>query len=241
MQLINSNFLHLRPGKIKYFFDHLRRQNGSMFLTLAGNDYYFVKPAPTQGCFAFQSSRLATSLPNCSTATRPICMDGSQTPIADGAEYLYENIDGAMAILPNMTWPPAKCLATGSNSPTSLLTSQASLLPSDNRRPLRLFIGMRGGIKSKRHRQNACRMQRPEREMPGRWKWNACANLSLSEYLQRMKNSHIVLDQFYSYSLPQTPCRLWPSAKWRLRRPAGVLRMYRQPREVASRILPVAS
>ena len=25
---INSNFLHLRLGKIKYFFDHLRRQNG---------------------------------------------------------------------------------------------------------------------------------------------------------------------------------------------------------------------
>ena len=42
VQLINPHFLSLKPGKIKYFFDILRKNNRSVFLTLAGNDYYFV-------------------------------------------------------------------------------------------------------------------------------------------------------------------------------------------------------
>ncbi len=202
VQLINSNFLHLRPGKIKYFFDHLRRQNGSMFLTLAGNDYYFVKACAAARMFRFSEFKVGDK-PTELLDSNPAYMYGW---ISDAnrrwSEYLYENIDGAMAILPEYDMAAREVLGDRlkfTNLPVDLSSLPYSPLTIDG--PLRLFIGMRGGMEIQKGTAKMLAVCKDlEREMPGKVEVECVRNLSLSEYLQRMKNSHIVLDQFYSYS-----------------------------------------
>lgn len=202
VQLINSNFLKLRPGKIKYFFERLRDQNGKMFLTLAGNDYFFVKACAEARMFRFSEFKVGDK-PTEFHEGNPAHMYGW---ISDAnrrwSEYLYEKIDGAMAILPEYDMAARDVLGQRlafTNLPVDLTTLPYSPLETDG--PLRIFIGMRGGMEIQKGTAKMLAICKDlKREMPDRIEVECVRNLPLSEYLRRMSESHIVLDQLYSYS-----------------------------------------
>ena len=53
VQLINPGFLSLKPGKLKIIYDILKKNNRSVFLTLCGNDHFFVKDCVDTDLFRF--------------------------------------------------------------------------------------------------------------------------------------------------------------------------------------------
>lgn len=202
VQLINSNFLKLRPGKIKYFYDRLREQNGAMFLTLAGNDYFFVKACADGKLFRFSEFK------NGERATRFL----EETPhrmygwISDAnrrwSEYLYEDIAGAMSVLPEYDMAARPVLGDRvafTNLPIDL--SSLPYSPLDTSMPLKLFVGMRSGMETQKGTSLLLDIARElETEYPGKVVAEKVQDVSLQEYLHRMRESHIVLDQLYSYS-----------------------------------------
>ena len=202
VQLVNSNFLSLRPGKIKYFFDRIRNQNGATYLSLAGNDYYFVKACHDAKMFRFSEFKIGDK-PTEFTETTPQRMYGW---ISDAnkhwSEYLYERIDGAMAVLPEYDMAARPVLGDKlvfTNLPLNL--ENLPFTPFEVDGPLKLFIGMRGGMEIQKGTKYMLTIAKElEREMPGKIEVECVRNLPLKEYLERMKNSHIVLDQYYSYS-----------------------------------------
>lgn len=202
VQLINSNFLSLKPGKIKYFFDKIKYDNGGMFLTLAGDDYYFVKACADAEIFRFSEFKTGKML-NDYCRERPEHMPGW---ISDAnkrwSEYLYRELDGAMSVLPEYDMAAKGVLGerlTFTNLPIDLSTLPYSPLNIDG--AVRIFIGMRSGMETQKGTRILLDMaNKLQNELPGKVNVERVSDVSLREYLTRMSQSHIVLDQLYSYS-----------------------------------------
>ncbi|MDE5790207.1 MAG: hypothetical protein K2H96_03140 [Muribaculaceae bacterium] len=201
VQLINPHFLSLKPEKLKYFFNLLKKNNHSVFLTLAGNDFHFVDACINSDMFRFSEFRVGKTptefdkLTNHSTLwTQPVCRDY--------ANYIYDNIDGAMSLLPEYDMASRPFLGKRlefTNLPINL--SQYKFSPIQNPDKIRFFIGIREGMRIQKGTGLMLEMCRKlESRYPELCEVECVSNLSLREYLRRMSRSHIVLDQLYSYS-----------------------------------------
>lgn len=205
VQLINPHFLSLKPGKIKYFFDILRKNNRSVFLTLAGNDYYFVKTCLEAKTFRFSEFETAGKPSEFELATRHGAR-WTAPGMKEFCDYIYSNIDGAMAVLPEYDIAARPYLGdrlSFTNIPVDLasLPKVPTLSSSDLSDRIRLFIGMRQGMEIQKGTARMLRIcLELEKEMHDRCSVTCVRNLPLAEYLRRMSESHIVLDQLYSYS-----------------------------------------
>lgn len=203
VQLINPQFLRLKPGKLKIIFDILKKNNRSVFLTLCGDDHFFVKDCVDTDLFRFSEFRIGkekTPLVVCDPDREKGWLIPSH---ANYTKYLYDNIDGAMSVLPEydmsatLHMNPEKLIFT--NLPISLESLEFTPICPDA--PIRILIGMRGGMEIQK---GTARMldicKRLEEDMSGRCEVKVVKNLSLSDYLEELRNSHIVIDQLYSYS-----------------------------------------
>lgn len=201
VQLINPHFLSLRPGKIKYFFDILKRNNKSVFLTLAGNDYYFVRSCIEGKIFRFSEFENG-GVPSEFERTTAHAAAWTGPGMKDFCDYIYANIDGAMSVLPEYDMAARPHLGDRlefTNIPVDLTGLDFS--PLDISGKINLFIGMRGGMEIQKGTAKLLEMcGRLEREIPDRCTVTCVRNLPLADYLNKMRGSHIVLDQLYSYS-----------------------------------------
>ena len=203
VQLINPGFLKLKPGKLRMVYDILRKNNRSVFLTLCGNDHFFVKDCVDTDIFRFSEFRIGKE-----KAPLVKCDPHRETGwlIPENASYtrhLYETIDGAMSVLPEydmsarLHMDPAKITFT--NLPIEIETLEFTEMNADD--PVRILIGMRGNMEIQKGTARMLEICRQlEEEMPGQLEVRAVKDLSLSEYLDELRKSHIVIDQLYSYS-----------------------------------------
>ncbi len=201
VQLINPNFLSLRPGKIKYFFDILKGNNRGVFLTLAGDDYFFTKACLEGRMFRFSEFCVGdrkTEFEN--QSHRGEKWIGNELRILN--EHIYNNVDGAMSVLPEYDMAARPILGDKlvfTNIPVDLENLKWRL--PDISGKIRIFIGMRGGMEIQKGTaillDVALELQR---ELPEMCEVVVARNLELNEYLRRMSISNIVLDQLYSYS-----------------------------------------
>jgi hypothetical protein len=206
--LINPNFLDLRPGKIKYFFDMLRRNNGAVYLTLAGDEYNFVRECWQGDIFRFSEYRVG----NKPTEYHEMNPAHTFAWLADvnrrWSEYLYDYIDGAVSVLPEYDMAARPLLGDKLkfiNLPVDLETLPYTPLDFDDTLlkggPLRIFIGIRQGMEVQKGTAYMWGVAKElEREMPDKVTVECVRNLPLKDYLDRMRHSHLVLDQLYSYS-----------------------------------------
>lgn len=201
VQLINPHFLNLRPGKIRKVFDYLRRNNGSVFLTLAGNDHTFVDACMNSDMFRFSEFRVGDSITEYEKSVGE--GHGWLAPeLAELDNYIYSHIDGAMSVLPEYDMAAADKLGGRllfTNLPVDVASIPWSPLVLDG--PVRFFIGLKDGREVQKGTDLLLRMARNlEARYPGRCIVTEARNLSLTDYLSQMAESHIVLDQLYSYS-----------------------------------------
>lgn len=203
VQLINPQFLKLKPDKLRMVFDILKKNNRSVFLTLCGNDHYFVKDCTETDLFRFSEFRVGKEKAPLAIE-EPLRETGWLIPAhASYTEYLYDNIDGAMSVLPEYDMSACRHMdhekLTFTNLPIEL--KSYGFTPLDLSGPTRILIGMRGGMETQKGTAKMLGICRElEGEMPDRLKVDAVRNLSLQNYLKRLRESHIVIDQLYSYS-----------------------------------------
>lgn len=202
VQLINPNFLGLRPGKLRYFFNILKKNNGNIFLTLAGNDYFFVNACLNTDMFEFSEFRVGNELTEFEKTTHHGHL-WTTPELRDYNSYVYDNIDGAMSVLPEYDMAARPLLGDRlafTNLPIDLsgIEYAPSEYPDDK---VNIFIGMRGGMEIQKGTAKLLNISRElERKFPELFKVTCVRNLSLKDYLNEMKKANIVLDQLYSYS-----------------------------------------
>lgn len=207
VQLINSNFLSLKPQKIKYFFDIIKKQNRSTFLTLAGNDYFYVKACYDAKLFRYSEFKIGNNF-TAGHLAKPSHMYGWMSYAnKHWAEYLLSNIDGAMAVLPEYEMPVRDIL--GEKVCFTNLPVDFSELPSNpvnfKDDKVNLLIGMRSKVEDFKGTKILYKIAKElEEEMSGKVSVDLVKDVSLKEFLDRMSQSDIVLDQLYSYSPAMT-------------------------------------
>lgn len=203
VQLINPGFFRLKPEKLRMVYDILRKNNKTVFLTLCGNDHFFVKDCVDSDLFRFSEFRIGKE-----KAPLVMCDPSRESGwLIQGHEsytrHLYDTIDGAMSVLPEYDMSarrhmdPAKLTFT--NLPIQVDSLQYTPMSTEGR--VRILIGMRGGMEIQKGTSKMLDLCRNlEKEMPGEVEVKVVRNLSLEDYLDELRQSHIVIDQLYSYS-----------------------------------------
>ncbi len=201
VQLINPHFLNLKPGKIKYVFDILKRQNRSIFLTLAGDDANFANACLNTDLFRFSEFKVGDTQTPFERRTHRAAQ-WSSPMVKEFGDYVYANIDGAMSVLPEYDMAARPLLGERlafTNIPVEI--SNLDWHEPDTSGPITIFIGMRGGMEVQKGTQLLYEMaQRIAGRHPGKIVVKKVTNLPLTQYLKEMSRAHIVLDQLYSYS-----------------------------------------
>lgn len=212
VQIINPNFLSLRTGKLRYFFSELKRNNASVFLSVAGSDPVIVK-----GCC--EDDRLDYSEYRIKGEPTPYARKFSYDErrwmagnMGDHCRFIYENVDGAMAALYEYyrlarPYMGEKLVYTGIPVDTRLHTPE-DLTPGHSYegrdftgRKINIFVGVKeryemfkgldrlydAAIKVERRHPDICTVTK-------------VIDLPYEEYIRELKKADIVVDQLYSYT-----------------------------------------
>lgn len=203
VQLVNPQFFHLKPRRLMMVFDILRKNNRSVFLTLCGNDHFFVEDCVATDLFRFSEFRIGQQ-PTELVTTSPLREQGWLIPAHKTyTRHLYDNIDGAMSVLPEYDMSARRHLdpskLTFTNLPVELSDMEYTPLPMSG--PVRILIGMRGNMEIQKGTAKMLGICRQiEAELPGECEVRVVKDLSLADYLKELRESHLVIDQLYSYS-----------------------------------------
>lgn len=203
VQLINPVFFSLRPTKLKMIFDILQRNNRSVFLTLCGDDHYFVKDCVEGKLFRFSEYRIGNEKTPMAEADPEREKGWLCSAHADYHKHLYAKIDGAMSVLPEYDMSARRHIDSQkvafTNIPVDLEQLPYNEPSLDG--PVKILVGIRGGMEIQKGTVKILDICRQiEAEMPGQVEVNVVKDLSLTEYLKKLRASHIVIDQLYSYS-----------------------------------------
>lgn len=203
VQLINPSFLFLKANKLKIIYDILKKNNKYVCLSLCANDHFFVKDCVDSDLFRFSEFRIGKE-------KTPFVME---TPwresgwlIPDYGRYtahLYNTIDSAISILPEYDMSAKQHMDPNKvkyiNLPIDVDSIKYSELKFDG--PIRILVGMKKEKEAQKGTDRLLKICKSlEEELPGVCEVRAVKNLSLADYLEEVRNSHIVIDQLYSYS-----------------------------------------
>lgn len=206
VQLVNPIFLDLKPAKVRPVFDYLKRHNRAVVLSALGTDYvyyaachdghtyrysdYFVgsEPSPYVGSPEYHAQE----------------QDNWRQPFMKRHnDYIVDRIDGAVACL----WeyyvayrPVLGNRVAYAGIPIDLDTVDYTPLEREPQR-VRFFLGIqrdRTLIKGTDRLLDALR--RVHDRHPDKCEMEVVENVPYHEYVERMRSSHVLLDQIYSYT-----------------------------------------
>ncbi len=201
VQVSNPTFLDLRPHRNRSFFDRLRCDNGGVFLSVLATDSYFVEMC------CQPDSPLKYSEWQINGRPGPVIhekKDWLRPELCDHCQYIYDNIDGAVTALYEYELSARRYLHSEKVAYGGIPIDTTAITPqyiNDVPEIVTLFLGRH------RHRKAEKGTDRIEvvaqavvDRYPHKCRLDIVENLPYNEYLKRMRNSHVVLDQLYSYT-----------------------------------------
>lgn len=203
VQFINPNFMSLRPGKLRFVFDYLKNNNGAVFLSLAGDDHFFIK-ASTEGLFRFSEMAIGKR-PTEFAMAHPDTISAWLAPkMHDYTRHVYDSVAGGVSILPEYDMAARPILGDRLHYiPIHVDLDTLPFSPPALDGKIRLFVGIRRGNNREMQKGSdilAAAARQLATEMPDRCEAVVVENRPLKEYLELLAQSHIVLDQLYAYS-----------------------------------------
>lgn len=204
VQLINPNFLDLKPGKIQYFFRQLKKKNRSVFLSLAGTDPNYMRAvcSPDNTMFRYSEYRIGNA-PSPFAQSKFSDEQSWLTPrMLFHCDYICDNIDGAVSCLYEYDRAARDRLGDklqyiGIPVPTDKI----KFAPLDFSGKLNIFVGIKSEMEIfKGTDRLLVAAKEAERRYPDKCRVITARDLPYTEYLKHLAEAHIVLDQIYSYT-----------------------------------------
>lgn len=205
VELINPGFFDLRPEKLKYFFDRLKKQNGIISLTLAGTDSNFVKAMTGENEFRHTDYRVGEVPTEYAVKFSEETENWLQNPLADYCRYVYDSVDGAVSGLYEYhvaaeKYLNGKPLVYGGIPVDTEVLKFTEFSKKDDEK-INLFVGIkREYAEFKGTDRLLSAAKEIERRFPDRCEVTVVENVPLAEYLQKMDKADVILDQIYSYT-----------------------------------------
>lgn len=204
VQLIGPHFLSLRPGKISYVLEQLRKHNGAVGLSMCSLDHFYVKAMLTDDLLPYSEFMAGGKPTEYSSACSRTVEQWMQPVCRDLAKQVYEEVDAAFtalyeyhAVACNLI-PKEKLCYIGIGVDTKALQPTTGVSLTDKER-LRIFIGAKAEtemIKGIPTLQRA--LERVAEENPEHYEIVRVGGVSLHEYLSEMQQADVVVDQLYS-------------------------------------------
>lgn len=204
--LQNPHFLALRPRLLRYFFDRLKGENGAVFLTAAGTDAVYLTEAldPTSA-LRYNEYRIGEH-PAPYALEDPASVSTWLSPkVRAFDEYVYRHVDGVVTGLYEYHVAATRLLGGSDRiGYGGIPIDTASLEPygiPDEVDCVEFFLGRHQGRLAEKGTdllEQAARIVCDRH--PGRCRLSIVENVPYGEYIERMRGSHVVLDQIYSYS-----------------------------------------
>lgn len=202
VQLINPCFFELKAERLYGIYDYLRRHNGKLFLGGYGMDYYWVHTCRDAQTFRYSDFNFGTTLRD---------NEGIRHEIADWIEgekgrlnqYIANDCDG----IPTGLYEYYACYHPHFPSKTDFIPfpinidSLSPLLPREEGRPVRFFIGIQKARSEYKGTDIMLRaLQRVKARYPERCEIIKAESVPYEEYQHLMDSSDVLLDQLYSYT-----------------------------------------
>ena len=205
VQLINPNFLHLRPGKLRYFLRELKENNGLLGLSLAGSDPVSVKACVEDGLFRYSEFKVGNETTEYVRSTPGIIYKWLNGQMGDHCRFVYENIDCAISALyeyhvASERYLPATLLKyAGIPVDVDALEFREYEPAPDGR--LNLMVGIKSEMELFKGTDRLLAAAREvERRHPDRCVVTVARDLPFNQYLRKLDQADVVLDQLYSYT-----------------------------------------
>ncbi|MBQ9465807.1 MAG: glycosyltransferase family 1 protein [Muribaculaceae bacterium] len=205
--LCGHHFLELKPAKLRLIADRLKRHNRRVILSALGTDIVYWRACHDGHTFRYSDYRLGDrpSPYVDSGEYRAQHQDNWQrTDMAAYGDHIVSIIDGAIASLYEYYAayrPVLGSRATYGGIPVDTAALQPVPRGDEPPQKVRLFIGIqrdRTVIKGTDRLLEAAR--RLHDRHPEQVELDVVENLPYNDYVQRMRHSHVLLDQLYSYT-----------------------------------------
>ena len=203
VQLINPVFLDLRAGKIKPFYDYIRRHNGKLVLGAFGMDHYWVKTCLDCTTFRYSDFNIGSHQRTEEPYNQAFIRDWLQGEKTSINQYIAADADAIVTGLyeydccyrPHF---PDKTHFIPFPIDFSAITPK---VPRTEGAPIRFFVG----IQRERHAYKGTDIMLRALERVKALHPDACEivkveNVPFSEYQRLMSESDVILDQLYSYT-----------------------------------------
>lgn len=201
----DPNFISLKPKRIKTIFDRLKKENGSVFLNAMSTDLPFLDMLEDPQSPLRYSEWFVDGKPSrLMEADRKQWDDWHSRGLTDFHHYVYDNIDGAVAVLYEYYLglayglPAEKIAYGGIPIDTEAFTPVALPEKIDK---VRFFLGRdrkRKLVKGSDYLEEAAR--RVIARHPDKAELVIVENRPFDEFVSLLKSAHVVLDQIYSYT-----------------------------------------
>lgn len=206
VHLSSQIFLELKPQKVRRVFDYLRRHNGKVVLSALGTDRVYYDACHDGHTYRYSDYRVGDQ-PSPYVGSPEYYaqeQDNWRLPLMKRySDYLIDHIDGVVACL----WEYYEAyrpllgdrLAYGG---IPIDVDSLSLRPLDHEpERVRFFIGIqRDRTVIKGTDRLLASLQRVHDRYPDLCEMEVVENLPYAEYTRRMRTSHVLLDQLYSYT-----------------------------------------
>ncbi|MBO5540217.1 MAG: glycosyltransferase family 1 protein [Muribaculaceae bacterium] len=206
VELSSHIFLDLKPDKVRRVFDYLRRHNDKVVLSALGTDRIYYEACHDGKTYRYSDYRVGNQ-PSPYVESREYVaqqQDNWRLPVMKRySDYLLEHIDGVVACL--WEYYAAYRPLMGDKVAYAGIPIDVDSLPL---RPLatepdrvRFFVGIqRARTVIKGTDRLLAALQRVHARYPDLCEMEVVENLPYDEYTRRMRASHVLLDQLYSYT-----------------------------------------
>ena len=204
VHIINPHFFILRPDKLRKIFQYLKKHNSKIFLSAIGTDHQYIKACHDGKTFRYSDYLLGDKpSPFIESKEGQQQKDWFLPEVIDYHNYLIDHIDGAIACLYEyyMSYKdviPDKLGYAGIPIDTNSL--QPHFIDNEPDK-VKFFIGIQKNRKILKGTDRLFEsLKRICERHPNKCDMQVAENVPYKEYVNMMNNSHVLLDQIYSYT-----------------------------------------
>ncbi|MDO4319486.1 MAG: hypothetical protein Q4C34_02820 [Bacteroidales bacterium] len=199
------NFVTLRPHRLRFFFDRIRKANSSIFLTAMSTDIaYLDMVAPPDSPLRYSEWFVGDEPSRWHQIKRDEWQAWHASALTRYQRHILDNIDGAVSVLYEYHLGMSRYLgdnkAVYGGIPIDTSLYQPVELP-DRIDKVRLFLGRdRNRLAMKGTDLLETAAKRVVEKHPDKAELIIVENRPFAEFTELLKSAHVVLDQIYSYT-----------------------------------------
>ena len=201
----NPVFVTLRPERNRYIFDWLKGENGSIFLTALGNDTPYVEEClDPHSPLRYNEFRVVDKPGPYMVHCPEVARRWLSGPLRSHCEYVYGAIDGAVSVLYEYDVALRRVLPPYRHAYGGIPIDMRGVEPVDISSAtdgVNLFLGRHSYRKSLKGadllEEAALRTVELNR---GKCRFTLVEDLPYNEFVGKLRNAHIVMDQTYSFT-----------------------------------------